>query len=101
MWLVHQGYLAIMNYKEGFNINHIRNPNPSQYFKLNYSYTITLNQNRITEKITNVKKQVRTNIQYLNKINLDQEATDAGFRKINELSIPNLPNVFLYIYQKF
>jgi len=98
-WLVHQGYMAIMIYKEGFDINHIRNPNPSQYFKINYTYSITLQNNKITEKITKQNK-VRTNILYLNQVHLDQEAKDAGFRKIKVVPIPNLPNVDLYIYQK-
>ena len=99
-WLIHQGYLAIMCYKEGFDINNIRNHNPSQYFKINYTYSITLQNNKITEKITNKTKQVRTNILYLNEVNLDLEARDAGFRKLKVVPIPNLPHVDLYIYQK-
>jgi len=100
-WLVHQGYLCVMHYKDGFNIKHIKNHYPSQYFKINYSYTIELDNNKLTEKIINKQNKLRTNIQYLNTINLDKSTTDAGFRKIKELDIPNFPFVFLSIYQKF
>jgi len=99
-WLINQGYLAIMYYSDGFDIDNIRNHNPSHYFKINYTYSITLQNNKITEKITNKKKEVRTNILYLNHVHLDVEAKEAGFRKINVLPIPNLPHVHLYIYQK-
>jgi hypothetical protein len=92
--------MAIMYFKDGFNINNIRNPEPSKYFKINYIYSITLKKNKIIEKITNIKKQVRTNIQYLTMMNLEEEAKDAGFRKINDVAIPNLPNVNLLILQK-
>jgi predicted TPR repeat methyltransferase len=100
IWLVHQGYMAIMYFKDEFNIDNVRNHNPSQYFRINYDYSITLEKNRITEKIANKKNQVRTNIQYLNHLNLEQEATDAGFRKLNNVAIPNLPHAYLLIFQK-
>jgi len=100
IWLVHQGYMAIMYFKDEFNIDNVRNHNPSQYFRINYEYSITLEKNRITEKITSKKNKVRTNIQYLNSLNLEQEATDAGFRKLNNVAIPNLPHVYLLILQK-
>lgn len=100
-WLVHQGYMGIMYFKEGFNIQHIRNHYQSHYFRLNYTYNIELNKTKITEKITNKKNQVRTNIRYLNDVNLEQSAKEAGFRKINEYPIPNLPFVYLIIFQKF
>ena len=101
IWLVHQGYMGIMHFKDGFNITNIQNHFQSQYFKLNYTYNISLNNNRITEKITNKKNQVRTNIQYLNEINLEETAKESGFRKLAEYPIPDLPFAFVTIFQKF
>jgi len=101
IWLVHQGYMGVMYFKDDFNIQSIRNPSPSHYFRLNYKYSITLRNNKITEKITNKKKEVRTNILYLNELNIEEAARDAGFRKINEYPIPDLKGVYFIIFQKF
>jgi hypothetical protein len=101
VWLVHQGYLAIMYFKNDFDIQHIQNHNPSHYFRLNYNYSITLRNNKITEKITNKNKQIRTNILYLNELHLEEDAKDAGFRKINEYPIPDITGVYLILFQKF
>ncbi len=100
VWLVHQGYMGVMYFKDNFNIKSVRNHKPSHYFRLNYEYSITLQKNKITEKITK-KNQLRTNILYLNEHNIEQEAKDAGFRKINEYPIPDIKGVYLIIFQKF
>ena len=100
-WLVHQGYMAVVYFKDGFKIQNIQNHAPSNYFKINYNYSIELKKNKITEKLTNNKKQVRTNIQYLNEINLEQCSKEGGFRKIAEYPIKELPFAFVIIYQKF
>ena len=101
IWLVHQGYMAVMYYNDDFDIQSIRNHSPSHYFRLNYKYSISLQKNKITEKITNKKKQLRTNILYLNELNIEEAAKDAGFRKINETPIPDIKGVYLIIFQKF
>jgi hypothetical protein len=101
IWLVHQGYLAIMYYNDEFDIQSIRNHSPSHYFRLNYKYSITLQKNKITEKITNKQKQLRTNILYLKDINLEEDAKDAGFRKIGDYPIPDIKGVYMILFQKF
>jgi hypothetical protein len=101
IWLVHQGYMAVMYYKDDFNIQTIQNHSPSHYFRLNYKYSITLQNNKITEKITNKQHKLRTNILYLNELDIESEAKDAGFRKINEYPIPDIKGVYLIIFQKF
>ena len=101
VWLVHQGYLAIMYYNDDFDIQTIRNHSPSHYFRLNYKYSITLQNNKITEKITNKQQQLRTNILYLKDIHLEEHAKDAGFRKIGEYPIPDIKGVYMILFQKF
>jgi len=101
VWLVHQGYLAIMYYNDDFDIRTIRNHSPSHYFRLNYKYSITLQNNKITEKITNKQNQLRTNILYLKDIHLEDDAKDAGFRKIGEYPIPDIKGVYMILFQKF
>jgi hypothetical protein len=93
--------MAIMYFKNDFDIQSIRNHSPSHYFRLNYKYSITLNKNKITEKITNKKNQVRTNILYLKDLNLEDQAKEAGFRKIDEYPIPDIIGVYMILFQKF
>ena len=101
-WLIHKGYMFIVYFKEGFDIKHITNHYPSDYFKLNYTYSIELNKNIITEKITNNKFEVRTNKLFLNDIaNLENSAMKNGFRVINTLDVPELPNAYILILQKY
>ena len=99
-WLVYHGYFAVVYFKDGFNIQNIVNPNPSHYFKTNFKYNIELKNNKITEKITNKKNKVRTNIQYLTEFDLNKSAKEGGFRKLKEYPIPELPFAFLVIFQK-
>jgi ubiquinone/menaquinone biosynthesis C-methylase UbiE len=101
VWLVHQGYMGVMYFKDDFNIQTVRNHNPSHYFRLNYKYSITLQKNKITEKITNKKNQLRTNILYLNEFDIEEEAKNAGFSKLNEYPIPDIKGVYLILFQKF
>jgi hypothetical protein len=89
-------------FKEGFDIKNIKNPYPSDYFKLNYTYNIELNKNTITEKITNNKFEVRTNKLYLNDIsNLEGSVMKNGFRVINTIDVPELQNAYILILQKY
>uniref|UniRef100_A0A6C0JPS2 Methyltransferase type 11 domain-containing protein n=1 Tax=viral metagenome TaxID=1070528 RepID=A0A6C0JPS2_9ZZZZ len=101
-WLIHKGYMFIVYFKDGFDIKNITNHYPSDYFKLNYTYDIELKKSIITEKITNNKFDVRTNKLFLNDIsNLDNSAMKNGFRVINTIDVPDLPNAYIMILQKY
>ena len=100
-WVVHKGIVAIVFFKPGFNITQIQNLDPSNYFKLNYTHTIDLQNNFIIEKITTTAGDVRTNKLYLNDITeLTSIAKDTGFKIMNTYDIPNSPNMCLLLLQK-
>jgi SAM-dependent methyltransferase len=100
-WVVHKGIVAIVFFKNGFNITQIQNLDPSNYFKLNYKHSIEMQNNTIIEKITNTKGDTRTNKLYLNDItDLKSIANDTGFKIINTQDIPNTPNLCLLLLQK-
>jgi len=106
-WVVHKGIVAIVFFKPGFNITQIQNLAPSNYFKLNYTHTIEMennnNTNTIIEKLSTKAGDVRTNKLYLNDISeseLSTIAKDTGFKIINTYEIPNSPNMYLLLLQK-
>jgi ubiquinone/menaquinone biosynthesis C-methylase UbiE len=100
-WVVHKGIVAIVFVKEGFNISQIQNLDPTNYFKLNYKHSITMENNTIIEKLTTTAGDVRTNKLYLNDITeLKTIATDTGFKIINTYDIPNTQNMGLLLLQK-
>ena len=100
-WVVHKGIVAIIFFKPGFNISQIQNLDPTNYFKLNYTYSIELQNNTIIEKIITNAGDIRTNKLYLNDITeLKSIATDTGFKIIETYDIPNMQNMCLLLLQK-
>jgi hypothetical protein len=95
-WLVHKGYLFVITYDK-FNISSIVNKNPSNYFKSNFKYNIELN-NKLTEKILH-NNDTRTNIQYLNKINI-KDICNFDLKIIKTVEMPNFKSCYLTILQK-
>jgi ubiquinone/menaquinone biosynthesis C-methylase UbiE len=100
-WVVHKGIVAIIFFKPGFNISQIQNLDPTNYFKLNYTYNVELQNNTIIEKITTNAGDIRTNKLYLNDITeLKSIASHTGFKIIDTYDIPNMHNMCLLLLQK-
>ena len=100
-WLIHKGYLAIVYYKDDFNISQLENLNPSKSFTLKYNYTIELNNNIIKETIVTKGGNKRINKLELNDIsNLEEISKITGFKKIKVFDIPNINNVSMLLLQK-
>jgi len=101
-WLIHKGYLFIVNYNSNaLNINQFINKNSSTYFKNNYHYSIELNS-KLTEKITS-KGKTNTSQKYMTNTDkdftLDNYNDNYSYNLIKKIDIPNY-NCFMYIYEK-
>jgi hypothetical protein len=98
--MTHKGYLGIVYFEDGFHISQIQNLEPSTGFTMNYNYDIELHNNKIRETITKDGDK-RINILELNDISdLEDIAKINGFKKINKIEIPNMPNTYVLILQK-
>jgi len=92
-WLIHKGYLFIVNYNT-LHIKQFINKNPSKYFKQNYQYSIELTS-KLTEKIT-FKGKTNTSQKYMT--NTEKDFT-IDYTFIKKIEIPNF-NCYLSVYQK-
>jgi hypothetical protein len=100
-WMTHKGYLGIVYFEDGFHISQIKNLEPSIGFTMNYNYEIELHNNKIRETIITKDGNKRINILELNDISdLEDIAKINGFKKINKIEIPNMPNTYVLILQK-
>jgi hypothetical protein len=92
-WLIHKGYLFIVNYTN-VNIKQFINKNPSNYFKQNYQYSIELTS-KLKETIT-YKGKKHTIQNYMTNKDKDFEI---DYTFIKKIEIPNY-GCYLYVYQK-
>lgn len=100
-WMTHKGYLGIVYFEEGFHISQIKNLDPSTGFLLKYNYEIELHNNTIKETIITKEGNKRTNILELNDISdLENIAKITGFKKIDNIEIPNMNKTYLLVLQK-
>jgi hypothetical protein len=97
-WLIHKGYLFIVNYSN-LNINQFINKNPSKYFKQNYQYSIELTSNSNSKLIEKIKFKGKQHLIQNYMINKDLDDLDLEYTFIKKLEIPNY-GCYLYVYQK-